>query len=482
MATAEGWPQWAMSLFGGLSVGLGLLTLVRKPKKAVSKPEANGHAEKNGTTTTAQSRSEFRSLQRDYLAVYLVIFLADWLQGTNMYTLYSSYGQSVSTLFLTGFTSALFFGTFAGTLVDQYGRKNACVWFCVLEVVINVMEHVNDVRILLLGRVLGGVSTSLLFTAFETWYVSEHRRRGFPEDWLASTFGLAAFGNGCVAVLAGVLAQIACDMSGDIGPFRLAIALTVVALAIILWRWPENTRSSSTTLKTTTTNFTTTTTTTENGGGAAAATVKVVQKKEDYTAEAWATVRRDRNVARLFAVTSLYEGATYTFVFLWVPTLLRHDPSLPTGLVFACLMLCIAAGGETFSLVVHAFSSTFALTAAALAVAAVAALVASLACSSSFAVTIAAFLVLEACVGCLQACASSMRALVVPDHLQASINNLGRAPLNLLVVLGTLLADKATESNKTHLAFLAVASMFGAAAAIQFSGGRHLGGTKQKGL
>jgi len=31
--------------------------------------------------------------------------------------------------------------------------------------------------------------------------VTEHRARGFPEEWLASTHGLASTGNGIAAVL-----------------------------------------------------------------------------------------------------------------------------------------------------------------------------------------------------------------------------------------------------------------------------------------
>ncbi|CAN0066184.1 unnamed protein product, partial [Hapterophycus canaliculatus] len=49
---------------------------------------------------------------------------------------------------------------------------------CLVQVAINAMEHVPDMRLLLLGRVLGGISTSLLFTAFESWMVSEHRKQG----------------------------------------------------------------------------------------------------------------------------------------------------------------------------------------------------------------------------------------------------------------------------------------------------------------
>ena len=93
--------------------------------------------------------------------------------------------------------------------VDAHGRKRACVLFCLLEIVINTLEHIPSMPVLLLGRLLGGVSTSLLFSAFESWMVAEHRRRGFPEAWLSHTFGLAAAGNGFVAVFAGLLAQAA---------------------------------------------------------------------------------------------------------------------------------------------------------------------------------------------------------------------------------------------------------------------------------
>lgn len=46
------------------------------------------------------------------------------------------------------------------------------------KVLINILEHIPDMRVLLLGRVLGGISTSLLFSAFESWMVSEHRKQG----------------------------------------------------------------------------------------------------------------------------------------------------------------------------------------------------------------------------------------------------------------------------------------------------------------
>jgi len=73
----------------------------------------------------------------------------------------------------------------------------------------------------------------VLFTAFESWMVSEHRRQGFDEELLAGTFSIASAGNGIMAIAAGLLAQRASDISGDIGPFQLAIILTVVALILL---------------------------------------------------------------------------------------------------------------------------------------------------------------------------------------------------------------------------------------------------------
>lgn len=55
---------------------------------------------------------------------------------------------------------------------------------------------------------------------------------------------------------------------------------------------------------------------------------------------------------------AFFEGAVYTFVFLWVPTLLTiKTPTggLPTGLVFSCFMLAMTIGGKLFSLLFPIF-------------------------------------------------------------------------------------------------------------------------------
>ena len=105
-----------------------------------------------------------------------------------MYTLYLSYNVNISALFLTGFLSGAFFAPFLGSAVDQFGRKNSCIVYCLLEIAINLMEHSTNFQVLLLGRVLGGISTNLLFSAFESWMTTEHRKQGFPDEWLSQTY------------------------------------------------------------------------------------------------------------------------------------------------------------------------------------------------------------------------------------------------------------------------------------------------------
>jgi len=60
----------------------------------------------------------------------------------------------------------------------------------------------------MLGRLLGGVATSLLFSVFDAWMVFEHNKHGFDPAWMSSTFSAAAFGNSMVAICAGMVAQV----------------------------------------------------------------------------------------------------------------------------------------------------------------------------------------------------------------------------------------------------------------------------------
>jgi len=59
---------------------------------------------------------------------------------------------------------------------NDRGRKRACVTYCITYILSCMTKHSPQYKVLLLGRILGGVATSLLFSAFESWLVAEHNR------------------------------------------------------------------------------------------------------------------------------------------------------------------------------------------------------------------------------------------------------------------------------------------------------------------
>lgn len=44
--------------------------------------------------------------------------------------------------------------------------------------IILTWQHFNNFYILMLGRLLGGIATSILYSAFESWMVYEHHKVG----------------------------------------------------------------------------------------------------------------------------------------------------------------------------------------------------------------------------------------------------------------------------------------------------------------
>ena len=53
-----------------------------------------------------------------------------------------------------------------------------------------------------------GVATSMLFSAFESWYVYEHtERKCFSAEWISATFSFTTLGNGLLAIASGVISN-----------------------------------------------------------------------------------------------------------------------------------------------------------------------------------------------------------------------------------------------------------------------------------
>jgi hypothetical protein len=62
------------------------------------------------------------------------------------------------------------------------GRKKAALLYCVTYIASCITKHSADYYVLMLGRFFGGIATSLLFSAFESWLVAEHFKVPPPSD------------------------------------------------------------------------------------------------------------------------------------------------------------------------------------------------------------------------------------------------------------------------------------------------------------
>uniref|UniRef100_K3W7G9 Molybdate-anion transporter n=1 Tax=Globisporangium ultimum (strain ATCC 200006 / CBS 805.95 / DAOM BR144) TaxID=431595 RepID=K3W7G9_GLOUD len=408
------WPPWAST--SCVALLLALLLLHAADRVVLSRTKA-AEAKRKGAEGAAASPDKcahdaaaFERFRWQYLTVYFLVMFADWLQGTHMYSLYQSYGVNVGALFLTGFLSSAVFGSFIGPIVDRYGRRSACLVYCALEIIINLLENVPDMTVLLIGRVLGGISTSLLFSAFESWMVTEHRARGFAEELIPKTFAIASEGNGILAVLAGFAAQAAADAFGEIGPFRLAVVVTTFAGAFVC-SWTENYGL-----------------TTRNDNDS---------KKTSSSTEEEEKAQLDADAYALGLCYSLFDGAMFVFVFLWYPTLeaVVPDGILPSGLVFSSFMLCIAIGGKLFDQISRTTLSGELFASLLCAVSVVALLIPT--ATDSHMWILGAFFIFELAIGAFAPCCGTLRTRYFPASGLSTTLGLFRLPTNILVVVGT---------------------------------------------
>ncbi|KAL8519551.1 hypothetical protein ACS0TY_010470 [Phlomoides rotata] len=350
----------------------------------------------------------------------------DWLQGPYVYYLYTTYGYGkgeIGQLFIAGFGSSMLFGTIVGSLADKQGRKRASVTYCITYILSCITKHSPHYKVLMLGRILGGIATSLLFSAFESWLVAEHFKRGFEQQWLSLTFSKAIFlGNGLVAILAGLFGNFLVDSLnlGPVSPFDAAAIFLAIGMAIILSSWTENYGDSS-------------------------------ENKDLLTQFKGAAVAiaSDEKIALLGAIQSLFEGSMYTFVFLWTPALSPNDEDIPHGFIFATFMLASMLGSsiaarllarnsvkvESYMQIVFVVSSAALLLPILTSLLVAPSKVKGGGISFPGSLQLLGFCIFEACVGIFWPSIMKMRSQYIPEEARSTIMNFFRIPLNIFVCI-----------------------------------------------
>lgn len=310
----------------------------------------------------------------------------------------------------------------------------------------------------MLGRLLGGISTSLLFSVFDAWLIRSHADADLPRSLLSKSFSTAAFGNSIVAIVAGLVGnKIAKSemriLTGNfyvgqyLNPFDLAIlSLTLCGIGAA-FMWEEN-----------------------YGHSDSESEEKTHERKGDAKwygdlQDALVATIRNRDILLCGIISSLFEGSMYSkfslcfgnpltdtsrpshhvpifvvFVFMWTPLMMsfiedKANESLPFGTIFSTFMVFCMAGSSLFSILVGKFSVEK-LGVGIFAVSAVAMICVALQISAT-----ASFMgmnVFEICVGMYFPIMGTMKGSIVPEDKRAAIYNLYRIPLNFIVVLSLL--------------------------------------------
>eukprot|EP00551_Chaetoceros_affinis_P013348 CAMPEP_0203686140 /NCGR_PEP_ID=MMETSP0090-20130426/48909_1 /ASSEMBLY_ACC=CAM_ASM_001088 /TAXON_ID=426623 /ORGANISM="Chaetoceros affinis, Strain CCMP159" /LENGTH=506 /DNA_ID=CAMNT_0050555357 /DNA_START=79 /DNA_END=1599 /DNA_ORIENTATION=- len=421
----------------------------------------SGNEDENKSSDTSNPTliAKHGALLKKYLAVYLLSVLSDWLQGPYVYALYDKYGYSqheIAVLFVAGFGSSMVFGTFIGGLADSCGRKKFTILFALIYIASCVTKHFKDFNILMLGRLLGGVATSLLFSVFDSWLIRSHADAGVT-SFLSKSFAAAQYGNSIVAISAGLLAnQVASSgplvpmfadeddedavvyKGGYLNPFDMALVVLVIATFVAATTWDEN-------------------------FGETKEDAQSAKNKRWYDAftSAFYTTIHSKEILYTGLICSLFEGSMYIFVFMWTPAMqaLTDDP-LPFGLIFATFMVCCMAGSSIFSVFIGSMKVEK-LGVYVLGIATVA--FALMTFSSSETGTFMAFLLFEMTVGTYFPTMGTMKSAIVPESKRAAIYNLYRIPLNC-IVLFSLLTDLTP-----HQSFILCTSMLSVATILQIS-------------
>ena len=450
----------------------------------------------------------FASFQRKYLAVMSIVMLADWLQGPYIYDLYTvTHGlteSQYSSLFLSGFLSSAVFGTPVGVLVDTIGRRRGCLLYCALEIVINALEHLPSFEMLLLGRFLGGISTSLLGCAFESWMVSTHKAHGYPAALLDQTFTIVSIANGILAVVGGLFAN-ALEKPlglGPIGPFQAAIALTALAMALV-HGWEENygeaapAEASQTPATHPRTRKKGSGKSSGSGNGSGNGSLVGAPAGEAPApglstlvqdglrsmgasmSSAAAAMAADPRLWMLGLVQAFFEGSMFGWVSQWVPALFAlrpaNSPALPVGVIFACLMLCISTGANLFAALQSRGASVTTLMTLTLALSLCSMILPFLVpYPPSFTLVLIAFCGFEAACGAFMPAMGVLRAEIIPSSLQSTIMTAYRLPLNAVVVFVTHLGKTGAGSWKGWEAACLVSAIFFALALLL-----HIVGSRQ---
>lgn len=165
-------------------------------------------------------------------------------KGPHLYAVYKydkKLGETyVAALYATGFISAAISAAFVGQLADKFGRKKACLIYSASYSACCLSMLSDNLYILFAGKFCGGVSTTLLYSVFDAWMITEYHKRGLEAEHLslATLYGWMTSLTSIVAITTGIVGEILVSFTGTkVSPFLLAVVVLAGTAAWISSTW-----------------------------------------------------------------------------------------------------------------------------------------------------------------------------------------------------------------------------------------------------
>ncbi|KAG9960944.1 major facilitator superfamily domain-containing protein, partial [Aureobasidium melanogenum] len=383
----------------------------------------NSAAEAESGMKSALGQDAIKRFKRSFFSAYALVCAADWLQGPHIYALYKYHKHlpetTVAALYASGFVAGALSASFVGQLADKYGRRNACLLYCIIYSIGCFTMLSDDLLILFAGIACGGISTTLLYSVFETWMIAEYHDQALDAYGLSlgSMFGKMTTLSSVVAIVSGVVGDLLVkSLDSKTSPFMASVVCLVLALIFISKRWNEN-----------------------YGDNASS-------RDKDGEFINLSSILFDPQIISVGLASCFFEGGMYMFVFFWSAALSTvhaavgfTDP-LPFGVVFSSYMCSMMVGSIVFTLVPPSHDKAHYILKIVLTSASICFLSSIL--LKSEALVFWAFCLFEVCVGAYFPSMASLKGKLIQDGSRGRIYGILRLPLNLFVITAHSLAEE----------------------------------------
>ncbi|KAI5251127.1 DUF791-domain-containing protein [Aureobasidium subglaciale] len=376
---------------------------------------------------SALGRDAIQRFKRAFFPAYALVCAADWLQkGPHIYALYKYHKHlpetTVAALYGSGFVAGALSASFVGQLADKYGRRSACLLYCIIYSIACLSMLYDDLLIMFAGRACGGVSTTLLYSVFEIWMIAEYHDQALDAYGLSlgSMFGKMTTLSGVVAIISGVTGDLLVrSLDSKTSPFMASIVCLMLALAYISKHWNENYGDSAS------------------------------SKDKEGEPIGLGQVVFDPKIISIGLASCIFEGSMYMFVFFWSAALSTVHASidlispLPFGVVFSSYMCAMMIGSIIFTLIPPSSDKAHYILKMVLTSASICFLSSVL--IKSEALVFWAFCLFEVCVGAYFPSMASLKGKLIQDGSRGRIYGILRLPLNLFVIIAHSLAEEGDQ-------------------------------------